>query len=345
MLKLSIVLAFLLGAATPAIAELRLSIPAEDEAGRVSRMIMDGGQQTIYASGEIAPGDVERFLTFVRANKVKDAKVAFNSGGGSLVEALRLGNAIRSLGFDTTVSAERNGRQAVCASACAYAYAGGVNRYADEYSGRLGIHQFYAPGKNEGDVGQVQLVSGLIVAYLDKMGVDAKAFSLAATAGAEEMVWLAPADAEALGLANNGAQPPTAEIKTIDMVPYLRLEQKRAKGQARVLLMCDAGKPHIMAGVVATPDEAAFHGAISKRSYLELDGAEALVAGPGGAKAEDSVLWLSRSLDNSTARKLLRANMLDIWTEGGGAVRWGGSLDLRLVRQKIASYLSDCVAG
>jgi hypothetical protein len=336
-------LAALAALASPAAAALQFTVPAEDASARVARAILEGGQVTVYASGEIERGDAARLAQFIAANDIRNAKVAFNSPGGALGEALQIGSTIRARGFDTTVKSL--GGAAVCASSCAYAFAGGVNRYFDQGSGRLGIHQFYAPGQSQADIGEVQAVSGLLVAYLDEMGADASAFAVATTAGSSQMVWLSPSDAEALGLANNGAEPTTAEIKTMEMTPYLRIEQKRARGQARVLVMCEDRKPTMLAGVVASPEEAAFHASMSKRSYVELDGEEALVEAAGGAAAQDSVLWLDRKIDPPTARKLLRTKLLDIWTEGGGGLRWGGSVDLRPVRQKLASYLSDCAAS
>jgi hypothetical protein len=74
------------------------------------------------------------------------------SPGGSLLPALKLGELIRAGGYNTSLGE-------ICASACAYALIGGVNRYiAQKDSGvdrdydnrnvdadgtKLGIHQFY----------------------------------------------------------------------------------------------------------------------------------------------------------------------------------------------------------
>lgn len=66
---------------------------------------------------------------------------------------------------------------------------------------------------------QAQEISGLLVAYLSSMGIDALAFSLSTQAGAEEMFWLNEADAIELGFANNGVQPTWAELKMVDMRP------------------------------------------------------------------------------------------------------------------------------
>ena len=59
--------------------------------------------------------------------------VFLKSEGGSLLEGIALGKVIRNLGFDTTIGYLDNYRNSqysgMCASACAYTFAGGVARY------------------------------------------------------------------------------------------------------------------------------------------------------------------------------------------------------------------------
>jgi len=255
---------------------------------------------------------------------------------------LKVGSLIRALQLDTEVRAETKADSAVCASACAYVFAGGVNRYYDGMSGKLGLHQFSSVQPDAAKAGDEQLVSGLLVAYLRSMGIDTNAFSISTIARSNDMVWLDANDAEALGLANNGALPTTAEIRTIGMQPYLRLEQIRRQGSARVLLTCSRDYMDLKAGAVATAKEAGFHSAISVRSYIELDGAKVLIEGMGGTQVHGDVLWLQRQLNDAVLAKLLRSKELGIWTEGGGAVRWGALIELRSVRTKVAAFVADC---
>lgn len=329
-------------AAAPATAALKYEVPAESASDRLYRVIHEGGQFTVYASGEIGPGDAQRLRSLLKLRSITDARIAFNSPGGSLAEGLALGRLIRALKLDTEIRAAGQGSTAICASACAYAFAGGVNRFYDEASARLGLHQFYSTSSSGLKAQEAQVMSGILVAYLTSMGVDANAFSVSILADPDDMVWLSEKDAESLAFANNGVQPTTAEIKTVDMRPYLRLDQVRKAGHARVLLVCGTEGLAMMAGIVSNKEDAAFNSAISKRSYIELDGVEALVEGPGATVHEDETLWLERGLDRSTLARLLAANQLDIWTEGGGAVRFGAMLDLRPVKTKLRTYVTDC---
>lgn len=46
------------------------------------RVVMDGGQYQIFASGEIDAGAAERFQKFVRDTSIDDAIVLFDSSRG-----------------------------------------------------------------------------------------------------------------------------------------------------------------------------------------------------------------------------------------------------------------------
>jgi hypothetical protein len=114
----------------------------------------------------------------------------------AVLAALRLGEMIRVGGYDTSLGE-------VCASACAYAILGGVNRYvaqsgvADaDYDNRnpgasgtkLGIHQFYQSAALEEPLKKVfsaidkssdQVLMGILLEYTLRMGVDVRLVSAA----------------------------------------------------------------------------------------------------------------------------------------------------------------------
>lgn len=74
------------------------------------------GQATIWITGEIVPGDADRFSQSVRqANDSGKfvANVRLDSPGGNLLEGVKIAEAIRFGKTSTNV-----GRTAVCASAC-----------------------------------------------------------------------------------------------------------------------------------------------------------------------------------------------------------------------------------
>ena len=106
------------------------------------------GCEWVRAKGVIEAGITEKFKGFV-ARENPPHFVEFDSPGGNLLEALKLGRYLRVLGWDTSVGKNtvRTGRDTYveeksrCYSACVYAFAGGVHRSAEDKT--IGIHQFY----------------------------------------------------------------------------------------------------------------------------------------------------------------------------------------------------------
>lgn len=318
----------------------------DTQAERFVQITLHGGQTRIFASGPIEIGDTDRFLRFVQSNRIEWAVVYLDSPGGSLAEGLRLGRAIRDLRFDTTVGQKSETHEhggATCASACAYVFAGGLNRFFRSADTRLGLHQFYAGQGDRIDASDAQIVSAVLVDYFQTMGVDAAAFVRSVSANASGMVWLTPAEAATLGLANNGTQPSQATIRMSEGRPYLRLEQTHHDVTSRILLMCDSSGYSILAGIVTDPETSLSMRGTAARNYLELDRREFLpMAGDVGMSVQDSVLWIDRDLSDEQMSAIESASEIAMWLDGHGAMRWGASLDLQNVRTELSYFLQNC---
>ena len=319
-----------------------------DTAGnRFARMTFDGGRHTIYATGTIDNEAYARLRKFIVAEGIVHARIRFNSPGGSLSGGMKLGEAIRELGFDTEIGSigwkDAQSPSAVCASACSYAFAGGVNRYFSLKAGRLGLHQFSSTTSESADVATIQVVGGVLVRYLTRMGVDADAFALASLTDKREMTWLSEEQSVKFGLANNGVHPTVAEIKLNSGSPYLKLEQEYDNVMSRVLILCDKDGFEIMAGIVTTPELSFKKMQESERSYIEFDLAEfAPMKSPKGLVVNGSVLWVERALSPKALSMLQSNDTIGMWTENGGAMRWGAFLDLKPVRAKIVDFIRNC---
>src|SRR5262245_11541596 len=85
----------------------------------------------VVIEGSLAAFEEDQFCAKTAA--LSSAFVAFSSDGGSLVAGLRIGEAIRRKRFSTIVP---DGRR--CASACALAWLGGVERFIG-ISGKISI--------------------------------------------------------------------------------------------------------------------------------------------------------------------------------------------------------------
>jgi len=144
----------------------------------------------ILAEGVIAPETDNAFARFLERNKEYVENTAltieFNSPGGDLQAATRLGRLIRDLGWDTHVGyhyapgtpsdemlplgefpdGDPKLKPSKCMSACAYAFLGGVAR--DVMEGvELGVHQF-SDQKNSSSA--AQLLQGALAQYVEEMG-------------------------------------------------------------------------------------------------------------------------------------------------------------------------------
>ena len=168
--------------------------------------ISTGGNHCCWwtaAEGEITD-DTPR--EFERLFKTLSSPIRFNSPGGSLFAALELGSLMRKNGFDTEVG-RTNGEDKLdgaCASACAYAFMGGVGRYLDA---KLGVHRFYSQAAianysakqfSGGDLDGIQRTFAALVLYFLQMGIEAKVVELADQAGPDEMHWISPTEAAEL---------------------------------------------------------------------------------------------------------------------------------------------------
>lgn len=138
----------------------------------------------IRAAGDIEVFSAAQFRDFVRLYNLQGQglTVVLNSPGGDVVAGLRLGRDIRSFGFNTQVGRAQpmptgghSMRPGDCASACTFAFLGGVERYAEDDV--IGVHRFY-PGHLEPDTRVIfrpgdEAVAAMIKVYAMDMGVDA----------------------------------------------------------------------------------------------------------------------------------------------------------------------------
>ena len=320
---------------------------ADGPADRQRQKLLEGGDRTIYAAGTITDGTTARFLAFVKARHITQGRVYFDSPGGLVFEGMELGKAIRALHFNTDVGAsdDRGGKpSSLCASACAYAYAGGVGRFLNNNSGLLGLHQFHSDKKKE-PTREIQAVSGLMLAYLTDMGIDAQAFSLASMTAPEEMLLLGPDDAEQLGFANNGSLPTTIEIELAQMTPLLMITQIHYDKKVKLAFGCSVSRLLLEAGIDGAADGES-HVKGLNRAYLEFDGQPALIGrGARAAVFAEGGVHLSRALDEENQMRFMKTAKANIWLENGAPDRWGGSIDLRKVQPEIATFFEQCASG
>jgi len=307
-----------------------------------------GDLQRIYATGPIESNTSGELEAFVKTNGIKSAVVLFNSPGGSLADALELGKTIRALGFSTGIASFRDGKmiqEGICASACAYAFAGGVYRYYGGGNTHLGLHQFYSQ-ENVISNKTSQEVSGILVAFLQAMGVDARAFSISSLAGPDAMVWLSAEDAFRLSFSNNGIHDTVAELKLQNKMTYLKVEQANADFDGRFLFFCIKRQIIVMAGYVTTPEDARDKVDWATRSFLAIDRdtvqEKRKSDNPNGLTSEGSVVWVDRTLTRPEIQRLVNADSIGVGMGSDGYMTYSASADLSSVRDKVQNYVKNC---
>lgn len=170
---------------------------------------LESGATLIVIDGEFELKDdpVELAKMVLSSN----AKLAtFNSNGGNVHTAIQFGRAIRRLGLSTIQI-----RSAQCASACALAFVGGVNRDAEP--GAIGVHRssFSEDAGLDGQsaVAAIQAVTAEILTYLVEMGVDPKLLQLSLTTDSSDMRYLTSSEMAQLHVTSS--QPDQAAEKQI----------------------------------------------------------------------------------------------------------------------------------
>jgi len=204
---------------------------------------------TIYAKGLIVPGTALKFQTLVdRYHIPPGASVEFDSPGGDVDEALRLGEAIRAAGLNTQVSASpaaRSGSLHGCLSACTLAFLGGVSRNVAE-GARFGVHMLSTSLVGMSAQSALQLGQKSIAAltsYVSGMGVKTEFVSELTRARPEQVNILS---AEMLRTLNVTTAPfsTTWEIKSVQGRFYLLGSTPRSGGIDKITLSC-APKPQL----------------------------------------------------------------------------------------------------
>lgn len=334
---------------SPAVVAMEFSLPKHELYDSFEWINSQGNLTRIYASGPIDSNAARDLEDIVRTHRIQTGIVLFNSPGGSVIDAIELGQAIRRLGLSTGIASFVDGKmisEGVCASACAYAFAGGNHRYYYGGQTRLGLHQFYSK-ENEISNRTSQEVSGLLVAYLHAMGVDALAFSVSSMAAPDTMAWLTPEDAARLRFATNGSQETISELKLQDGVTYLKIEQEHSRITGRIIFSCINKQLSLLGGYVSNPEEAKNKLDWATRSALILDGKtfreERKGASPKGIVAAGSVLWVTRALSRSESYLFVNGKSIGVMIGSDGFLTYEVSVSLNsAAKDKLLNFAKNC---
>lgn len=175
----------------------------------------------ITIEGEIEFGDEARFADL--AIGLPHGIVLLNSPGGNVHAGIEIGKAIRLKGFGTAVAGGHH-----CASACALAWLGGIQRMMSSDSA-VGFHAVYLdsdPDRLADSVG-----NALVGAYLNSIGLAPQAIAYITEAQPREMRWLSFEDARAVGIEVISLDPPEALAEPGSTLPGGRIDDWASSGE------------------------------------------------------------------------------------------------------------------
>lgn len=171
------------------------------------------GCEWTAAQGEITPQTPQDFLNYLHGLGFTGTEVVFNSPGGNLLAGIKLGELIRKTGSSTAIGKTVNDTSVtfqpvqmqepgICASACAFAFLGGKERYLDQNS-RLGVHQFSFPKDVSASAEGTESIVGLTLAYALEMGIDPRVIAAASGTSPDNMHWFTPEEIATYRLDNS----------------------------------------------------------------------------------------------------------------------------------------------
>ena len=239
----------------------------------------------IAAEGVIETDSDEKFLQFLSDEGLLGAKglnIHFNSPGGSLIGGVMLGLAIREQEANTVVSGALveeiydGGLRKVtfeppvdaeCSSACVFAFAGGVSRFASETTpggaigfpevGRLGGHQFYTPETLDNPTALAfdaedriddQRIISILLAYLSEMEVSAELLQIAAMTDPRDMHYLNEDELRRTEIDNR-------MVNNVVLTGYrngvaiTEITYRRPDADYRLEVYCDGGEARMLATI------------------------------------------------------------------------------------------------
>jgi hypothetical protein len=169
----------------------------------------------VIAKGEITGATPSRFDSFLETNQIdfgRRVTVVLSSPGGSLTGGLALGRLFRSNGLNTHIGqlVETDGLATLssgdCASACAYAFLGGIQRSIGDRS-RFGVHQVSVQSDElvsfGSAVSETQNTLAAVAEYVERMGVSRELVNVATNTPADRINWVGLSDFGTLRITNS----------------------------------------------------------------------------------------------------------------------------------------------
>lgn len=333
----------------------------------------------ILAEGDIEVGTTDKLKAFV-TKKGSLRNIRFNSPGGNLIEAIKLGEFLRVSGFDAYVGEESvqvrgkpfdfKTQKSVCYSACVYAFGGGVHRSATDKS--IGIHQFYRPDEalrpndktlSAIDMANTQQLTALLNEYVRRMGIDPRLISIASGITPWEPIYLVgSAELVSLNLDNislsSGDASWSVQPAGNGAIAITRQQQNGAGRVASFGIMCFQSRPSapilLLDVVDDTVNWSLFNSSdlMPQNFVFQLDGQFAQLPSDrlvDSLKLSAHGISLMLSISENELQKIMLARSVEIAAFANMATQratgeLGGTFSMTNARAVIGLALKNCAA-
>ncbi len=339
----------LAGACPAALAASPAAVTIHVRSDRMTLQLAKAPQ--IYVAGTFNDDAVDQIGALLASGKVSaGSDVYLDSTAGDISAGMELGRLFRQARVNTHVGAWRASNRrtqpalpATCLDACAYAYLGGVYRWAPSGRDRIGLHDDALPDAATTVTGEPSPKGRLD--YLEAMDVRAEWFAHVLTASDHGTVWWDANEMAPWLVANNGRQALEATYHPSPASPELVLSQTVKGGQNRITLQCAPQQVAVTAHYSVGYQQATHVAARAMYAYFEID-RQALEKRAGALPQVDgSALVFTRELPFAELATLLHTLSFGAWIEvTGSPVRLGFQLSPAVAAARTAPFLADCAA-
>jgi hypothetical protein len=300
----------------------------------------------IYLSGVIDTGATQRFEAMVKSGKITaGSDIYLNASGDDINAGIALGRLFRESSLVTHLGTPRlpghpgAAKPATCTGACAYAYLGGLYRWAPTGADRIG---FSLHPSNVGN-GQASQAPDQVAAYLKDMDIDASALTPPQAASHDDVMWLTADQMVASRLANNGRLPLIATYQLQAGEPSLELHEVKRGGERRITLQCKQNGVILTAYNTVGADHARQIVARSAHAFFEVNRTESLPSQESDATVEDQSVVITRTYPSSQLGNLISANTLGAWVrDRSSTLRYGFEFELGGLSHILNTYYQSC---
>ena len=274
---------------------------------------------SVFLEGDIDPGAAERVRQELTPIGDDGADVYLDSPGGSLLDGVRIGDLLRTMGA-TTIIGKREARSSTiapgkCFSACSMAFIGGLYRYIPDGS-LFGVHRAYSSIHSDQDFDAGQILAAQILNYIRDMGVNSRLFARMASVGRDGIYIPDSAELHALHIVNDGKQPAEWSSDFSAQGPSLMGSQQTADGTGKVIFDCEKGVVVLHSIYLAGNNAAAISSGQWIHSLLVDDTALPLDA-PKSIDDANGYLNASFALAADQTRRIVGASSVGHSMQGG----------------------------